>query len=320
MGDQALQESLGNYDWYHIVDLPGGLQTPGRPHFKYMWDLVIQSLDRIDFAGKRVLDIGCRDGLFSFHAEEKGAAEIIGIDNFLSKGAVEVVIPARKSKVQMVEMNVNDLTRETFGTFDVIIFAGVLYHLRYPFWVMKRLQECLNDGGVIIIETGVLLSMNQHPMMFCPAGEVKGPYDPTSCTFFNITGMRCTLQSMGFTKIKVESMIQHIKGGHAIIAVDEKNLDKTFDRKIGRAVFSAIKTNEAVNDKWVDDYWDGIQDPEELRKRGILAQDKPHQGKEATVTEAAATLPLEAPKRKSTPAAAPKKKSNKKKKSWWPWR
>lgn len=250
-----------------------------------MWDLVINSLEKIDFEGKRVLDVGCRDGLFSFFAEEKGASEVIGIDNLISTGAVDVVIPARDSQVKMVEMNVNDLSTDTFGSFDVIIFAGVLYHLRYPFWVMKKLQECLNPNGIMVVETGILTSMNQHPMMFCPAGEVKGPYDPTSCTFFNITGMKCTLQSMGFSDVTLDSLIRHAGEGHEQLATDDASLDKSFDRKIGRAVFSAKKAASPVNEQWVDDYWDGIQSPEVLRERARKGKAKAHHGKEAKVKD-----------------------------------
>lgn len=287
-----IEEQLAKHQFYHIVDLPFGLQTPGRPHFKYMWDLVIEALNRIDFTGKRVLDIGCRDGLFSFYAEEKGASEVIGVDNLISSGAVELVIPARKSKVKMVEMNVNDFRQDTFGTFDVIIFAGVLYHLRYPFWVMKKLQECLRPGGTMIVESGILTSMSQYPMMFCPAGEVKGPYDPTSCTFFNVTGMKCTLQSMGFIDVKLDSLIRHSGDGHERLKTDDASLDKSFDRKIGRAVFSATKAETAVNEQWVDDYWDGIQNPEVLRERARRerargSETKAYQGKEAVVKNSA---------------------------------
>ena len=65
-----------------------------------------------------MLDIGCRDGLFAFEAESMGASEVIGIDNDLSKAAVEFLIPFLKSKVTMYEMNLYDLKPETFGLFD----------------------------------------------------------------------------------------------------------------------------------------------------------------------------------------------------------
>ena len=62
--------------------------------------------------GKRVLDIGCRDGIYSFEAEKMGAKEVIGIDNDISKPALEFLIPYFNSKVKMFEMNLFDLKEE----------------------------------------------------------------------------------------------------------------------------------------------------------------------------------------------------------------
>jgi 2-polyprenyl-3-methyl-5-hydroxy-6-metoxy-1,4-benzoquinol methylase len=84
----------------------------------------LRALKKIDFAGKRVLDVGCRDGLFSFEAERRGAAEVIGFDNDLSAGAIELLIPYFGSKVRMERMNLLDLKPDTFGTFDVVIFRA----------------------------------------------------------------------------------------------------------------------------------------------------------------------------------------------------
>lgn len=41
----------------------------------------------------------------------------------------------------MYELNLFDLKPETFGTFDLIILCGVLYHLRYLFWALKVLRD-----------------------------------------------------------------------------------------------------------------------------------------------------------------------------------
>ena len=108
---------------------------------------VLNALKTLDLSGKRVLDVGCRDGLFSFAAEKAGALEVVGIDNDLSKGAVEFLIPFFDSKVEMYELNLYDLTVERFGKFDVIMLPGVLYHLRYPFWGLKILRDLINPNG-----------------------------------------------------------------------------------------------------------------------------------------------------------------------------
>jgi SAM-dependent methyltransferase len=157
----------------------------------------------LDLKGKRVLDVGCRDGLFSFMAESMGAEEVIRTDNDLSKPAIEFLIPFFKSKVKMVEMNLYDLNRDHFGLFDVVIFPGVLYHLRYPFWGLKAIRSVFNIGAHFLIETAFWEGEPNNAMLFCPIGD-ESPYEPTSCTFFNKKGIVDTLTSMGFETVAVE--------------------------------------------------------------------------------------------------------------------
>ena len=63
-------------EWYHEIELPDERITPGRwpAHFKKC------GMTEIDFKGKRVLDIGCLNGLYSFYTEQRGASEVISID------------------------------------------------------------------------------------------------------------------------------------------------------------------------------------------------------------------------------------------------
>jgi 2-polyprenyl-3-methyl-5-hydroxy-6-metoxy-1,4-benzoquinol methylase len=89
---------------------------------------------------------------------------VIGIDSDLSKGATEFLIPHFRSHVQMHELTLFDLRPQTFGRFDVIVLAGVLYHLRYPFWGLKILRDLLSPDGILIIETAILMDDNRHAM------------------------------------------------------------------------------------------------------------------------------------------------------------
>src|SRR5262245_46932230 len=139
MTDNELAKKLEAYQFYHTIPLRAGISTPGHQE-KWVvdvWNMVLKAMRAVEMRDRRVLDIGCRDGLFSFEAEKRGAREVIAIDNDLSKAAVEFLIPFFQSKVRMVEINLYDLTSERFGRFDVISFPGVLYHLRYPFWGLK---------------------------------------------------------------------------------------------------------------------------------------------------------------------------------------
>jgi 2-polyprenyl-3-methyl-5-hydroxy-6-metoxy-1,4-benzoquinol methylase len=205
MNDTELRQVLDRYAFYHIIKLTDTISTPGYPEYVPAQNLCMKYLKSLDLKGKRVLDIGCRDGLFSFAAESMGAAEVVGIDNDLSKAATEFLIPFFNSKVRMYQMNLYDLKPESFGRFDVIIFPGVLYHLRYPFWGLRAIRDVLNSGGHLLIETGIWLGERNNAMLFCPIGG-DSPYAPdeTSCTFFNEKGLVDTLTSLGFQTVHTE--------------------------------------------------------------------------------------------------------------------
>lgn len=197
MTDQEIRDRLSLYKFYHIIPLTETISTPGNPLYLPAQHLYLKYMRTLDFQGKRVLDIGCRDGLFSFEAEKRGAAEVIGIDNDLSKPAVEFLIPFFQSRIKMVQMNLYDLQPETFGLFDVILFPGVLYHLRYPFWALRIVRELLNKDGILLIETAIWNRERDNSLLFCPTGK-ESPYEPSSCTFFNIKALTDTLHVMGF--------------------------------------------------------------------------------------------------------------------------
>jgi SAM-dependent methyltransferase len=205
MNDTELQQVLARYAFYHIIKLTDTISTAGYPQYVPTQDLCMKYLKSLDVKGKRVLDIGCRDGLFSFASESMGAAEVVGIDNNLSKAATEFLIPFFNSKVQMHQMNLYDLKPESFGLFDVVIFPGVLYHLRYPFWGLKAIRDVLKIGGHLLIETAIWVGERNNAMLFCPIGE-DNPYAPdgTSCTFFNKKGLVDTLTSLGFQTVHTE--------------------------------------------------------------------------------------------------------------------
>jgi SAM-dependent methyltransferase len=201
---EQVKQKIKQYRWYHSIEVAPGVFTESHvPQFQPMWDFNMRCLENIDFRGKRVLDIGCRDGMFSLFAERRGAREVIGIDNDLSNGAVEFLIPHFQSKVSMKETNLYDLSANEFGQFDLIMFFGVLYHLRYPFWGLKKIIDCLNNGGQLLIESGMLVSeaLKDQELLHCPVE--RSPYrEPSSCTFFNKLGLEVTLRSMNVNVIE----------------------------------------------------------------------------------------------------------------------
>jgi tRNA (mo5U34)-methyltransferase len=141
--------------WFHNLHLPSGHQTAARhplgdfPAFK--WRQIAGVLPE-DLSGARALDIGCNAGYYSFQLAARGA-EVLAIDldeHYLRQGrwAAEQLDPSRR--VHFEQMHLYDLLG--FGErFDVVLFLGVLYHLRYPQLALDGLAPLV--GGQMIVQT-----------------------------------------------------------------------------------------------------------------------------------------------------------------------
>jgi tRNA (mo5U34)-methyltransferase len=153
-------DQVNALSWFHIIDLGNGIQTPGMYSPS---DLVLKSLDQIDFTGKRVLDIGCWDGLWSFEAEKRGAAEVYATDD-VSQRSFHSTEPFNLAKT-MLDSNVRyfsdisiDRVQSLGVKFDIVLFLGIYYHLRDPLHALAMLRSVLNEGGLIVVEGDVIYS------------------------------------------------------------------------------------------------------------------------------------------------------------------
>jgi SAM-dependent methyltransferase len=258
MNDNDILEKIKKYDFYHRIKLTENITTPGINRKQIHKN--IDQIRKLDLKGKKVLDIGCRDGIYSFEAEKMGASEVIAIDNDISKPAVEFLIPFLNSKVQMHEMNLFDLNEKSFGKFDVIIFPGTLYHLRYPFQALKIITNILKEDGILLIETAILQESFDRAILYCPINE-DGPFGSTSCTFFNPKGLIDTLTSMGVETInyslsfKVNKLKIFIKS--ILRFFFKKNfLDKNLTT-VCRGLFLCKKKTKLINEN-DSKYWDSV--------------------------------------------------------------
>jgi tRNA (mo5U34)-methyltransferase len=110
----------------------------------------LYQLDKIDFRGKSVLDIGCWDGFQSFYAESQGAARVVGADDLsqrhMGQNAREFAKEKLKSRVEFLNINVYDLSPKYLGQFDIVMMFGVLYHLIHPMLgIEKACSVCKQD-------------------------------------------------------------------------------------------------------------------------------------------------------------------------------
>jgi SAM-dependent methyltransferase len=207
--------NISRYSWYHQIEVAPGVVTPGDSTVVAVQRPFMDLLREQNLAGKSVLDIGCRDGLFSFEAEKMGAANVLGIDNDLSRGAVEFLIPHFRSKVTMQEINLYDFTVAPSDRYDVVLCAGVIYHLRFPFFGLKRIADATRPGGVLLIETAMFVTQQQDALLYCPPPE-ESPYEPTSVSFYNDAGLAAALSSLGFGEIECRNIMMgertHVRG------------------------------------------------------------------------------------------------------------
>jgi tRNA (mo5U34)-methyltransferase len=122
--------------WFHNLHLPDGRQTaPGHPlgdFPSFKWRELAPSLPQ-DLTGWSALDIGCNAGFYSFELARRGAA-VLGIDHdprYLAQAAWARSFYGLDEQVDLRCMTVYDLARHGLQ-FDLVLFMGVLYHLRYP--------------------------------------------------------------------------------------------------------------------------------------------------------------------------------------------
>ncbi|MGB7556137.1 MAG: DUF1698 domain-containing protein [Candidatus Korobacteraceae bacterium] len=191
--------------WFLKMELPGGLITPGWSDPKR--DKLPYYGLPADLTGARVLDIGHAEGFFSFEAERRGAAEVVGIENYPPMARkFEICRAAYGSRARSHLASVYDLNPKTFGTFDLVMFFGVLYHLRHPLLALEKIHSVCS--GTLLMQTSTCGDRSQKPMAeFHPFGITSGPKnnpsrDPTCFWFPNIAGCIAMLQHVGFKDVQ----------------------------------------------------------------------------------------------------------------------
>jgi tRNA (mo5U34)-methyltransferase len=128
-----------------------GVYTPGRNHIE---ELCRWLQFPTDLTGKRVLDIGAWNGCLSFECERRGAAEVValGPEDPTQTGFYRMR-DLLGSRVQYRIGSVYNLDPDVLGMFDIVMFWGVLYHLRYPLLGIDNLRRVCR--GDVYVETYV---------------------------------------------------------------------------------------------------------------------------------------------------------------------
>jgi tRNA (mo5U34)-methyltransferase len=185
--DAALRARIAELGpWFHNIDLGGGTTTAPEhflgdyPTFKFArFGHVVPA----DLTGKSVLDIGCNAGFYSVEMKRRGAARVVGIDSderYLAQArfACEAL---GFGGIEFRNLSVYDVA--ALGErFDLVIFMGVLYHLRHPLLALDLIREHV-AGDLMLFQTmqqgssDVLQVPEDHPFFVPGTTNPPGYFD-----------------------------------------------------------------------------------------------------------------------------------------------
>jgi 2-polyprenyl-3-methyl-5-hydroxy-6-metoxy-1,4-benzoquinol methylase len=139
--------------WNHNIKLPFGIYTahcPDRyPAHEEILNIINHELGGA-FQGKRILDVGCLEGYFSAECALQGAS-VVGVDgktlNIRKCEFVRSVLGI--PNLTFVKDDGMRVTRKKYGSFDVVLALGLLYHLDSPFKFLANMAN-LCDGFMLI--------------------------------------------------------------------------------------------------------------------------------------------------------------------------
>ena len=202
--------------WFHNLTI-GGVQT-APDHFlgdypSLKWRQFAHAVPA-DLTGRSVLDVGCNAGFYSLEMKRRGAARVVGIDwdeTYLAQARFAAEVEG--TDIEFRQMSVYDvaLLEERF---DIVLFMGVLYHLRHPLLALDLLYEhAVEDllvfqsmlrGSPDVAEVAPDYPFSEQAIFGEPAFprmyfiERKYSGDPTNWWIPNRSGMEALLRSAGF--------------------------------------------------------------------------------------------------------------------------
>jgi tRNA (mo5U34)-methyltransferase len=138
---QRRAQALG--PWFHNIELNGVWTAPDHFLGNYpaiKWQNFSAAIPQ-DLTGKSVLDIGCNGGFYSLEMKKRGAQRVLGVDfddDYLEQARFAAQVTGHD--IEFRKLSVYDLG--ALGeTFDVVLFMGVLYHLRHPLLALDLIHE-----------------------------------------------------------------------------------------------------------------------------------------------------------------------------------
>jgi 2-polyprenyl-3-methyl-5-hydroxy-6-metoxy-1,4-benzoquinol methylase len=183
---------------YHRVDLPYGLHTRGDDRSETRDIVLPPSLE-----GKSVLDVGSAHGYFSFAAEARGAARVVGVE--LRDDRFRDALLLKDIKGSNVEFIQRDIVLDPLDeAFDHVLLLNVVHHLKDPIRALRQLASITRE--TLVIEFPTLADRKFNDSL-----DVDLPSLPDELPLIGVSSMR---QGVGQTFVFTPSAIQRILLDH----------------------------------------------------------------------------------------------------------
>lgn len=246
--------------WFHSIDVGQGVVTTGHKTPEILaGELAAIGLPD-DLTGKSVLDIGGWDGFFAFEAERRGAARVAVLDHYMwsldipgqqaywQRCLDEGVTPrpyhetehwqpdtlpgkrgfdaAREALGSSVEGIVGDfmtMDLDALGTWDHVLYLGVLYHIPEPLTALQRVAAVTRELAVVETEAVVVPGFEHEALWrFFPGAELNA--DVSNWWAPNMAALIGALNAVGFGATEVRrgpdaSLLEQPGGPHHFRAI-----------------------------------------------------------------------------------------------------
>jgi len=150
---EAAQRFLdeAGFVWHQRFQLVPGVYTPGPADLERKFQAASVP---DDLSGMTVLDIGTSNGGAAFELERRGAERVVAVDIYPESWfGFDALKEFLASRVEYVQGSVYELPQLLGEDFDIVLFWGVLYHLRHPLLALDNLRALLR--GTAFLETAV---------------------------------------------------------------------------------------------------------------------------------------------------------------------
>jgi tRNA (mo5U34)-methyltransferase len=156
-------EALG--PWFHNIELNGVWTAPNHFLGNYpavKWMSFAGAIPE-DLTGKSVLDIGCNGGFYSIEMKKRGAQRVLGVDvddDYLAQARFAAQVTGHAIEFRKLSVYDVGILSERF---DVVLFMGVLYHLRHPLLALDLIHEHV-AGDILVFQSMQRGSQNIDPV------------------------------------------------------------------------------------------------------------------------------------------------------------